>query len=163
MLRFSQTFRRRAPLALTLLAGILLGFVSACARPTTTSEMEPEVAPLADQVEASDLTSGKVEKRPHESIASLLQGRTAGVHVAVNPNGTISVRIRGAASFYSSSEPLYVIDGTPFQPGPGGALSGINPYDIESIEVLKYPPETSLYGVRGANGVIVITTKRPKR
>ena len=161
MLWSSQKSSGRARLARTLLAGLLLGFVSGCARPTTTSEAEPESAPQEDRATASALTSNKVQKRSYESVASLLQGRTAGVHVAVNSDGSISVRIRGAASFYGSSEPLYVIDGVPFTPGPHGALTGINPYDIESIEVLKYPPETSLYGVRGANGVIVITTKRP--
>ena len=54
-----------------------------------------------------------------------------------------------------------MIDGFPIQPGPGGALVGISPYDIESIKVLKDPVETAIYGLRGANGVIVITTKRP--
>ena len=81
--------------------------------------------------------------------------------MTTNPDGSISVRIRGATSFLAGSEPLYVIDGTPIRPGYGGTLAGINPYDIESIEVLKYPPATTLYGVRGANGVILITTKRP--
>lgn len=157
-----QPSHRIAP-GFTLLAGILLGFVTACARPTTTSQAEPQAAPLGDSTRASANTSGEIQKRPHESIATLLQGRTAGVDVAVNPNGSISVRIRGASSFYGSSEPLYVVDGTPIAPGPGGALIGINPYDIESIEVLKGPPETTLYGVRGANGVIVIKTKRPGR
>ncbi|MDH3570324.1 MAG: TonB-dependent receptor plug domain-containing protein [Gemmatimonadota bacterium] len=161
MLWFSQKSPGSALLARPLLAGILLGFVSGCARPATTSEAEPEAAPQEDRATASAITSSEVQKRSYESIANLLQGRTAGVQVAVNPNGSISVRIRGAASFYGSSEPLYVVDGIPFNPGPGGALTGINPYDIESIEVLKYPPETSLYGVRGANGVIVIKTKRP--
>jgi TonB-dependent SusC/RagA subfamily outer membrane receptor len=81
----------------------------------------------------------------------------------MNPDGSISVRIRGASSFYSGTEPLYVLDGIPIQPGPRGALTGINPNDIESIEVLKHPPATSLYGVRGANGVIVIKTKLRRR
>jgi TonB-dependent SusC/RagA subfamily outer membrane receptor len=69
------------------------------------------------------------------------------------------VRIRGPASFYASGEPLYVLDGSPIEAGPGGALSGINPWDIESIRVLKNPGDTAIYGMRGVNGVIVITTK----
>lgn len=162
MLRSSQTYGRRAPLALALFTGILLGFVSACARPAATSEAQPEAAPQEDSTSAPGLASKEVEKRTHEPIESLLEGRTAGVSVVQNTDGSISVRIRGAASFYASTEPLYVVDGTPMQPGPRGALSGINPNDIESIKVLKYPHETALYGVRGANGVIVITTKRPK-
>jgi len=56
---------------------------------------------------------------------------------------------------------VYVVDDVPVQPGPGGALIVINPHDIESIKVLKDPAETGIYGMRGANGVILITTKRP--
>lgn len=161
MLGSAKKAPRRAMLALTLVAGVLLGSVSGCARATTTAETEPEAAPQAAPTTAAALTSNEVQKRPHEDIQTLLQGRTAGVHVAMNPNGSLVVRIRGASSFYASSDPLYVIDGTPITPGPGGALAGLNPYDIESIKVLKYPHETALYGVRGANGVIVIKTKRP--
>ncbi len=76
-------------------------------------------------------------------------------------DGSIAIRIRGVTSIHGGNEPLYVIDGLPIQPGPGGSLAGINPYDIESIEVLKDPASTTMYGVRGANGVIVITTKQP--
>jgi TonB-dependent starch-binding outer membrane protein SusC len=74
-------------------------------------------------------------------------------------DGGIAVRIRGNGSINASMEPLYVIDGLAIQPGPGGALVGINPHDIESIEVLKDAASLSFYGMRGANGVIVIKTK----
>jgi TonB-dependent SusC/RagA subfamily outer membrane receptor len=152
---------RRA--SLILLAGVALGIVWACARPTTTSQAEPEVVIPKDSSKASDLTAREVQKDPHESIANVLQARTPGAEVSVGPDGSISVRIRGAASFYGGTEPLYIVDGSPVTPAPGGVLRGINPYDIESIEVLKGPPETTLYGVRGANGVILIKTKRPPR
>jgi TonB-dependent SusC/RagA subfamily outer membrane receptor len=56
-----------------------------------------------------------------------------------------------------------VLDGVPITPGPGGSLTGIDPYDIESIKVLKDPADTAMYGMRGANGVIIITTKRAMR
>jgi TonB-dependent SusC/RagA subfamily outer membrane receptor len=153
----------RSALALTLFAGLVLGLLPGCARRTAAPQAEPQVAAPADTIRAADLTSGPVAKRPQESIASLLQGRTAGVDVTMNHDGSVSVRIRAASSFYSSGEPLYVIDGSPFTPGPGGSLTGVNPHDIESIEVLKSPPETTLYGLRGANGVILVTTKRPKK
>jgi TonB-dependent SusC/RagA subfamily outer membrane receptor len=71
--------------------------------------------------------------------------------------------MRGTGSFYGSTEPLIVIDGIPLAAGHGGRLAGINPYYIESIEVLRHPPGTTQYGVRGANGVILIKTKRPGR
>jgi TonB-dependent SusC/RagA subfamily outer membrane receptor len=153
---------RRLAFTLSPLAGILLGLASACAHPTTTRQVEPAAAPPTDTTTASDLTSGTIQKRSYEEIASLLQSRTPGVDVRVAPDGSLSIRIHGPASFYGGGEPLYVIDGTPVEAGPGGALRGLNPYEIESIKVLKYAPETAIYGVRGANGVIVITTKRPK-
>jgi iron complex outermembrane receptor protein len=89
----------------------------------------------------------------------LLAGRFPGVEVYRAPGG-IAVRIRGSSSVYGSNEPLYVVDGMPIDPGPGGALVGINPSDIEKIEVLKDAGSTAQWGVRGANGVIVIKTKR---
>jgi TonB-dependent SusC/RagA subfamily outer membrane receptor len=93
----------------------------------------------------------------------VLQAKVPGVLITRAADGSIAIQIRGPASFLGSSEPLYVIDGVPFRPGPGGALTGVNPYDIESIQVLKDPADIGIYGVRGANGVIVVTTKQPGR
>jgi TonB-dependent SusC/RagA subfamily outer membrane receptor len=92
-------------------------------------------------------------------VEELFVGRFAGVQVMKIPGG-ISVRIRGGSSITGSNEPLYVIDDMPIEPGPGGALVGINPADIEKIEVLKDIGQTAVYGSRGANGVILIKTKR---
>ena len=94
------------------------------------------------------------------SAAQALQGRAAGVVVQTNsnePGGSMSVRIRGSNSISSSNEPLYVVDGFPASFSTGAT---INPNDIESIEVLKDASATAIYGARGANGVILITTKR---
>lgn len=77
-------------------------------------------------------------------------------------DGGIAVRIRGASSIYGNNQPLYILDGMPFVPGQNGGLTGINPNDIESIQVLKDAAETSIYGSRGANGVILIKTKKAK-
>jgi TonB-dependent SusC/RagA subfamily outer membrane receptor len=96
-----------------------------------------------------------------EPIEKLLQAKVPGVLITRTADGGVAIQIRGPSSFYGSNEPLYVIDDVPFQAGPHGALSGINPYDIESIRVLKNPEDTGLYGVRGANGVIVISLKKP--
>ena len=109
---------------------------------------------------ASSVTSDDIERAPGQSLEELLQGRIAGVTVTRTADG-IAVRIRGQTSFMGTNEPLYVLDGIPIQPGPNGSLSGISPYDIESIEVLKDAVSTAMYGGRGANGVIVIKTKRP--
>lgn len=134
-------------------------------------------------VKKSDLTGsvssvkGDVFKdMPVLSVDQALQGRAAGVQVmqsSAAPGGGLSVRVRGANSLISGSEPLYVIDGLPIYPdnnayGTGGdrqaknALAALNPNDIESIEVLKDASATSVYGSRGANGVVLITTKRGK-
>ncbi len=109
------------------------------------------------------------------SINQSLQGQIAGVNVNKGdgaPGGGISMTIRGANSF-TGSEPLYVIDGIPFTSAatPAGAegsmqtinfLANMNPQDIESIEVLKDASATAIYGSRGANGVVLITTKKGK-
>ena len=108
----------------------------------------------------SSVSSDDVDEQPVRSVEEMLKGRVAGVQVTQAPGGGIAVRIRGASSIYGSNEPLYVLDGFPMTPGPGGALTGINPYDIESIDVLKDAASTAIYGSRGANGVILITTKR---
>lgn len=107
-----------------------------------------------------DVTAKDIENAPGQPIEEILKGRVAGVTVTQGQGGLV-VRIRGVSSFYGNNEPLYVLDDVPITPGPGGVLKGIDPYDIESINVLKDPAETALYGMRGANGVIVIKTKRP--
>lgn len=108
-------------------------------------------------------SSGIVEndgRRPNDSVEEMLQGRVAGVTVSRTPDGGIAVRIRGVSSVYGNTAPLYIVDGLTVQPGPNGALSGITPQDIASIRVLKDAADIAMYGSRGANGVIVIRTKR---
>jgi TonB-dependent SusC/RagA subfamily outer membrane receptor len=103
----------------------------------------------------------EIEDKQGEPIEKQIQSKSAGVVVTRTPDGGIAVNIRGSSSIMSSNEPLYVIDDVPVQAGPGGALVGINPHDIESISVLKNPEDTGVYGARGANGVILIKTKKP--
>lgn len=117
--------------------------------------------------------------RQYNTVDAMLQGRAAGVQVTSNsgsPNGAISVRIRGTNSLRGNNEPLYVIDGViinsagedvlnastdanELQTDQNG-LTGLNPRDIESIEILKDASATAIYGSRGANGVVLITTKK---
>ena len=97
------------------------------------------------------------------TIERLFTGRFPGVTVQAAPNGGVQIRIRGGVnSFLANEEPLYVVDGTPLPAGTG-EISFLNPYDIEKIEVLKNPADVAVYGTRGANGVIRITTLRPGR
>ena len=127
------------------------------------------------------VSSIKIEddiSRQSSTIDQLLQGRASGVQVtqnAANPNSGISVRVRGTNSLRGNNEPLYVVDGIIVSSagedvdavGGGNTgqerqsgLNGINPRDIERIEVLKDASATAIYGSRGANGVILITTKK---
>lgn len=114
------------------------------------------------------------------SSEQLMQGRVAGVQIAQNsgePGGGIAVRIRGTSSVYGANQPLIVIDGVPIsgeETSSGNNASGVgrqpaknplnflNPSDIETFDILKDASATAIYGARGANGVILITTKRGK-
>ena len=98
-----------------------------------------------------------IKDRPMVSVAEALQGKAAGVQVmqpSGKPGGDISVRVRGATSVSASNEPLYVVDGIPMKD-----IRGINPQDILSMSVLKDAASAAIYGLRGANGVVLITTK----
>jgi TonB-dependent SusC/RagA subfamily outer membrane receptor len=135
--------------------GLTVGLVAGCGnRPT-------QPIPLAVPRPSPDLTPDEVERAaPGRSIEQLLMDRFPGVEVARRPGGGVAIRIRGPASFYSNTEPLLVVDGVAMNEG-DASMSWLNPHDIASIMVLKNPAETAIYGVRGANGVIVVTTKRP--
>jgi TonB-dependent SusC/RagA subfamily outer membrane receptor len=140
--------------------GLLAGLLSGCAHPGPRAGDEAGGAPEPNPPRRPTITSEDIDRNLSEPIEMVILGRVPGVLVTRTAGGGVAVRIRGVSSFYGSNEPLYVIDGIPIQAGPNGALSGINPYDIASIEVLKDPVDTALYGIRGANGVIVIKTKR---
>lgn len=96
------------------------------------------------------------------NMADMLRGRVAGLQVIQRPNGDISLRIRGLRkSFVGNEEPLLVVDGIPMPTySISNTLRTMNPSDVESVRVLKDVGSTSAYGVRGANGVIVIRLKR---
>lgn len=121
----------------------------------------------------ANINASEVAKIPVASFDSQLQGKAAGVQVSTAsgvPGQSVFVRVRGTTSINSSSDPLYIVDGvflnnTSLQTlSLGGSstspLADINPADIESIEVLKDASATAIYGSRGANGVVLITTKR---
>jgi len=96
------------------------------------------------------------------SVDQALQGRVAGVRITqtnAQPGGGFSVRIRGTNSITAGNEPLYVVDGLPGT----NPLNSLNPSDIESIEVLKDASATAIYGARGSNGVVIITTKQGQK
>jgi TonB-linked SusC/RagA family outer membrane protein len=128
----------------------------------------------------SSISSSDIKAQPISGLNQAMQGRVSGVQVTQSSNaagGGVQVRVRGGNSISASNEPLYVIDGFPVtNPSPAQGLSSgnarseafpnvlatLNPNDIESMEVLKDASATAIYGSRGANGVVLITTKRGK-
>lgn len=125
----------------------------------------------------SKVNVAEMNKSNPISVDNALVGRASGVHVVTAsgaPGSNASIRIRGITSVFGNNEPLYVIDGLPMEIGQGqgndfysqnfsstlSPLSSINPMDIESIDILKDASATAIYGSRGANGVVIITTKK---
>jgi len=131
-----------------------------------TIGLEEVVAIGYGTIKKSDLTGSvssikaqQLVSFPASGAVQALQGRASGVQITSNngdPGGSVTVKIRGGTSINASSEPLYVVDGFP-----GAFLPQAE--DIESLEVLKDPSSTAIYGSRGANGVIMITTKKGKK
>jgi TonB-linked SusC/RagA family outer membrane protein len=127
----------------------------------------------------SKITAKDIEKQPVTNVLATMQGRMAGVNITQNsgvPGSGFEIQIRGQNSLRADgNQPLYVIDGVPYAsdaigsfytssatPRQTSPINSINPGDIESIEVLKDADATAIYGSRGANGVVLITTKRGK-
>lgn len=141
-------------------------------------------------IKKSDLTGSVSQIRtdgignaPNTTMEQFLQGRVSGVNISQNtgaPGSGMSFVIRGSNSLSGNNQPLFIIDGMPIESGDqtpkvgmstgfqsetegGNALAGINPNDIESVEILKDASSTAIYGSRGANGVVIISTKRGKK
>ena len=109
------------------------------------------------------VSSDKIEKRPIANIGDALQGQVAGLQVFTpsgEPSAGVSMRLRGVSSINSSSEPLFILDGSPIS---SGAFTALNPNDIESMTVLKDASSTAIYGSRAANGVVILTSKKGKK
>lgn len=105
------------------------------------------------------LGPAELARRRVRRVEELLAGRVAGVRVLPTPSGGFTVLVRGVTTLYGYSEPLYIIDGMAVTVQPGEGLNWLDPADILQIDVLKDPAETSMYGGRGANGVIIIRTR----
>lgn len=134
-----------------------------------TKSLEEVVVIGYGTIKKSDLTGSlsqvkgaEINAFPATNVLQALSGRAPGVQVIQNtgaPGGAVSIRIRGTNSIQGNNEPLYVVDGFPMS---GTNPTVINNSDIESIEILKDASATAIYGSRGANGVVIITTKRGK-
>ena len=140
--------------------------LSVSLKPTTSSLNEVVVVGYGTQRRKdvtgaiSSVNAATIAKVPVTTLDQALQGRAPGVQVINNdasPGGNISVLIRGIGSLASGGNtPLYVVDGYPTT----GGINNINPNDIASIDVLKDASATAIYGIRAANGVVIITTKK---
>ena len=163
--RVRPPFARRCSLAVAALA--LLG----CQTTPPGKRASPPPAPATVQVgygtqDARDVNTAvnsasgeKMRSNSPRTVADMLVGRFPGVDVRQLPNGSMSIRIRGTRSFRSNEEPLIVVDGIPQHSG-SQSLMDLNPRDVESIEVLKDAAATAVFGSRGANGVILVSTRR---
>lgn len=107
----------------------------------------------------ASVKGGEIREMPAPNISQAIQGRVAGVEMtptSSKPGASMQIRIRGTRSLNASNDPLVVLDGIPF----GGSIGDINPNDIKSLDILKDASATAIYGSRGANGVILVTTNR---
>lgn len=107
----------------------------------------------------ASISGSKLNEVPAANAAQALQGRVAGVELtqtSTKPGATMQIRIRGTRSINAENDPLIVLDGIPF----GGSIADISPDDIKSLDILKDASATAIYGSRGANGVILITTRK---
>jgi TonB-dependent SusC/RagA subfamily outer membrane receptor len=149
----------RSPLPALARCGVvaLIAGAAACAHPKSDQQSAPTASASAKEQQSN----AEMAHHPTMSPEQYLASRSAGVVIGHASDGTLTVRIRGgSSSTYGNNAPLYIVDGVPFQPSAEGGLSGINPYDIASIKALKDAADITMYGVRGANGVIVIKTKK---
>jgi TonB-dependent SusC/RagA subfamily outer membrane receptor len=139
--------------SLSRLAIVALAASLACASsgPKTIGPSRPQ--------RASDTSSlGNVDGK---SMEDLFATRFPGVTVARTNDGGLQIRIRGGSNtYFGNNDPLYVVDDVALPPDPRGVVF-LNPYDIQKIEVLKNAADVAIYGIRGGNGVIKITTKKP--
>ncbi len=145
--------------------GLSLVFLAGCAHGNAAppSNGPESTDPLADPGSGATqrVVMGRNDPTRFATVEEWLQGRVAGLQVIPLGGGQFDLRIRGTTSVNMSTQPLVVIDGVQVPPeGISNALAGVSPNQIKSVDVLKDAGATSIYGIRGANGVLVITTKR---
>lgn len=163
-MRTTMTSMLRSASAVTVLAAVV-----ACSGQRSPPVLDPDsqVAIGYDRMHADEVTGAvsslsgdDLDVQNVSRIEEMIRDRVPGVEVQRRPNGDYSFRIRGTRSLIGSNEPLVVIDGLPVSAqGMETALAGIAPRDVVRIDVLKDAGSTAAYGSRGANGVIMITTR----
>lgn len=170
--RWSRVAARLAALATALVAALVVALLAAAchggpgAAPPPSAQSAPSTprvqrARRAPTTPRNVLTAEQLRGVHVTRVEELIAGRVAGVYVQRTADG-FSIRIRGVSTILGEPEPLVVLDGLPLTQG-ARELALISPADVARIEVLKDAGSTALYGMRGANGVLVITTRRPPR
>lgn len=139
-----------------ILVGMMVGLVVGCATSKSGSTTEDSRAE-----DSNTITREEIEQTGgHVNLQDLIKNRVAGIQVVQTADGRVRARLRGQSSISGNDAVLFVVDGVPVEPNPDGSLPGIVLSEIESIEVLKDPVDTARYGMLGANGVILVTTKK---
>jgi TonB-dependent SusC/RagA subfamily outer membrane receptor len=155
-----------------LLGGALVALAAGCGGRTTPPSSGPSGDDVAVGYGTQDredmtgaigsLTEGELEHVRVGRVEELLMDRVPGLQVSRLANGEVSLRIRGTRSFLGNNDPLVVVDGTLLGGSASGVLRMLSPQSIARIDVLKDAGATAVYGSRGANGVILITTKHSR-
>ncbi|HEY6090481.1 MAG TPA: TonB-dependent receptor plug domain-containing protein [Gemmatimonadales bacterium] len=130
--------------------------LAACGHRKTVAAAEQPQPKLADVV----LTAADIERAPGMSLEQLLLTRVPGITLTRAADGHTFLRLRGQSTILGDQEPLIVVNDVPLDPNASGNLSVIDPHDIETVQVIRDAAATSLYGLRGSNGVIIIRTKQ---
>jgi len=131
-----------------------LFFVAACSHGTAQRQAEPS------RPAGLVLTADDIRRSPGQSLEQLLLSRVPGLMITRAPDGHAVLHLRGTTTILGDEEPLFVVNDIPLGPNAWGNLSAIDPHDIETVQVLRDAASTAAYGVRGANGVILIRTKQ---
>jgi TonB-dependent SusC/RagA subfamily outer membrane receptor len=155
----SRTTRTLA--CVVTLVAVASGCGATRARPhATDADDAPAAAPHTGTASDNHVERDR-SNQSYARIEEMIESRAPGVRVLHYQDGTIRLQIRGVSSPTGRTDPLIVIDGTPTtELRPGSALASLNPSDVVSIDVIKDAASTAFYGMRGANGVIVITTRQ---
>lgn len=137
----------------TLLPAVLATLaVAGCSRSRPVSAPSPR-----PQHPAAAITAEDIDRSPSTSVEELLLARVPGLMLTRGPDGRTVMHIRGITSLFAEDEPLFVVNGIPLVSS--FSLGALNRFDIASVEVVKDPAGTSMWGIRGSNGVILIRTK----
>jgi len=138
----------RAFLSLLLLA--------ACSR-RSSQHSSPPTDP--NRPPGTVLTAEDIQRSPGQTLEQLLLARVPGMTLTRAPDGHAVLHLRGTTTLLGDEEPLFVVDGIPLEPNAAN-LTAIDPHDIQTVQVLRDTASTAAYGLRGANGVIIIRTKQ---